>query len=100
MRNNEPSGVNFVSLLLLIAVIGAGYWGWKFFPHYWNGWQVDHVLQDGAMKTYKIQRLAEPFRSQARQALVDEMRNRIVVVCCKPVGHIHAQYRCLMSTGP
>ena len=36
------------------------------------------MLHDGAMRTYKIQRLDEPMRSQERQKLVETMREKVV----------------------
>ena len=73
-----PRSFNIVTLLLLVCIGAAGYWVWKFFPVYFVGWQVDHVLADGASRSYKINRLNEPGRSQARHELVEDLRRKVV----------------------
>lgn len=73
-----PRSFNIVTLMLLLCIAGAGYWIWKFFPVYFTGWQVDHVLADGASRTYKVSRLNEPGRSQALHDLEDDLRKKVV----------------------
>ena len=73
-----PGKFNFVTLVILVALAGAGYWTWKYFPVYFTAWQVDNVLGDGANRSYKIVRMQEPIKSQTKKDLVDEMRKKIV----------------------
>lgn len=72
-----PSRFNSVTLLLILVFAAGGYWVWKFFPHYFRAWQVDHILADGASQSYKISRMTEPLQSRSRTELVETMRTKI-----------------------
>src|SRR4051812_20824986 len=73
-----PKSFNIVSLLLLLGVAGAGYWVWKYFPRYFEAFQVDHIIADGASRSYKIRQMREPMQTRHKEALIEEMRKKIV----------------------
>jgi hypothetical protein len=75
-----PSSFNLVSLLMLLAFAGGGYWVWKFFPAYFAAWQVDHALNDAAARSYKISRMKEPYQTQEKSKLVSGLREKIVAL--------------------
>ena len=78
MGNTGPSRINFVSFLVLLAVLAAGYWCWKFMPHYYTAWQVDHVLAEAGNRSYKFVRLGDPARGQGLQEIEDSSRKSII----------------------
>ena len=47
---------------------------WRFFPAYFDGWSVDHLLKEAASKTYKLNQLNEPERTKELTQLVDKTR--------------------------
>lgn len=73
-----PSRLNAGMLLVVLVLGGAGYWVWKFFPHYFTAYQVDHVLAEGAAKSYRISLMRGLDLSRAKQALMDDMRKQVV----------------------
>lgn len=77
-RYGQPRRLNVVTASMLLAALGAGYWMWRFFPAYWDGWTVDHLLREAASSTYKLVRLREPLRSKELKALVDKTRADII----------------------
>jgi hypothetical protein len=76
--SSGPRSFNLFSLFLLLCFAAGGYWTWKFFPHYFRAFQVDHILSEGANRSYKISRMREPLQSQSKQSLIEEMRKRVV----------------------
>ena len=56
----------------------SGYWLWRFFPVYFDGWSVDHVLKEAASKTYRMNQLKEPERTKALTDLVDKTRADVI----------------------
>jgi hypothetical protein len=62
--------------MILLAAVG-GYWLWRFFPAYFDGWTVDHILAEAASQTYRLNRMQEPERTKELTALVDKTRERI-----------------------
>jgi hypothetical protein len=73
-----PRRVNALTVFLLLLAMGAGYWVWRFFPAYFDGWTVDHALHEAASSSYKVARLPEPTRSQQLKLIVDLARENIV----------------------
>jgi len=73
-----PSSFNLFSLLLLAVVGGSIYSTWKVFPVYWQAWEVDRVLADGASRAYPVSRLRElgP-RADATRQLVAALRREV-----------------------
>jgi hypothetical protein len=76
-----PSSLNVVSLLLLLVLGGAGYGAWKFFPVYWQAWQVDKVLADGTTRAYYVAKIANGFeQAQAKERLIRDLRAEVVAL--------------------
>ena len=73
-----PSSFNFFTLVFLAVVGGSIYATWKVFPVYWQAWEVDRVLADGANRAYPVSRLKElgP-RADATRQLVANLRREI-----------------------
>jgi hypothetical protein len=78
-----PRRLNAVSLFLVLIALAAGYWLWRFFPVYFDGWTVEHTLKDAASQTYRVARIAEPTRTQQLKAIVDKAREDII-----KLGHV------------
>ena len=57
-----PKRLNAVTVGLLLFALAAGYWFWRFFPAYFDGWTVDHILKETAAAVYRANRLREPER--------------------------------------
>ena len=69
-----PRRFNTVTLIMLLCALAAGYWVWRFFPAYFDGWSVDHLLKEAASKTYKLNQRTEPERTKLLTELVDKTR--------------------------
>lgn len=74
MSNYGPRRFNSVTMLLLLLGLAAGYWVWRFFPAYFDGWSVDHLLKEAASKVYKLNQRQEPERTKLLTELVDKTR--------------------------
>lgn len=74
----QPRRLNSVTLVMLLCGLAAGYWLWRFFPAYFDGWTVDHLLKEAASKTYRLNRLNEPERTKQLKELVDQTRASII----------------------
>jgi hypothetical protein len=72
-----PDGFNLGTLVMLLGMGAAGYWTWKFFPHYFTAWQVDHALSNAASRSYKISQMREPFQTIERRKLIDDLTKKI-----------------------
>jgi hypothetical protein len=79
----QPRPLNVVTVFLILIGLGAGYWMWRFFPAYFDGWTVDHILRETGSQTYKLARIAEPGRSKQLKLVVDKAREDIV-----RLGHV------------
>ncbi len=77
MAYAQPRRLNAVSIALLLMMAAAAYWFWRFFPAYFDGWSVDHILRESAAATYKVVRLNEPARTKTLKAIVDKAREDI-----------------------
>jgi hypothetical protein len=74
----QPRRLNTVTVVMILMGLAAGYWVWRFFPFYFDGWSVDHLLKEAASKTYRINMIPEPGRSTQLKALVDKVREDII----------------------
>lgn len=74
MSNYGPRRFNTVTMMMLLLALAAGYWVWRFFPAYFDGWSVDHLLKEAASKTYKLNQRQEPDRTKLLTELVDKTR--------------------------
>ncbi len=70
----QPRRLNSVTIVLLMGVLAAGYWFWRFFPAYFDAWTVDHILKEAASKVYRANLLREPERTQELQKILDKVR--------------------------
>jgi hypothetical protein len=68
----QPRRLNAVTFVMILMGLAAGYWVWRFFPVYFDGWNVDHLLKEAASKTYRLNRMQEPERSKELKTLVDK----------------------------
>ena len=74
----QPRRLNTVTFIMLLMGLAAGYWIWRFFPAYFDGWSVDHLLKEAASKTYRLNRLHEPERSKELKVMLDKTREEIM----------------------
>jgi hypothetical protein len=73
-----PRRLNAVTVTLLLIATVVGYWFWRFFPHYFDAWTVDHALREAANAIYKASRLRDPDRSRELKDIVTRTRKGIV----------------------
>ena len=78
MDYKTPRRLNSFNVTLIVLALVAGYWFWRFFPAYFDGWTVDHVLKEAASAVYRINRMTEPDRTKELKALLDKTRLDIV----------------------
>ncbi|MGZ3405100.1 MAG: hypothetical protein ACXVAN_01565 [Polyangia bacterium] len=74
----QPRRLNTVTFVMILMGLAAGYWVWRFFPAYFDGWNVDHLLKEAASKTYRLNRMQEPERTKELTKLVDKTRADII----------------------
>jgi len=70
----QPRRLNIVTIAMFLALAGAGYWMWVFFPVYWDAWTVDHQLREAAALCYRINLQSEPGRSTELQKLLKKVQ--------------------------
>ncbi|MCA9670229.1 MAG: hypothetical protein KC503_31760 [Myxococcales bacterium] len=75
-KYKKPRRINAVSFLLILALIGCGYAGWKFGPPYWRKWGVKRVLSEAANSAFRL-RGALANDSQRLDALRDRTRQKV-----------------------
>lgn len=73
----QPRRINTVTISMLLMGLVAGYCVWRFFPAYFDGWSVDHILKEAASKTYRLNRLQEPGRTAQLTDLVEKTKAEI-----------------------
>ena len=73
----QPRRLNTVTMFMILLGLAAAYWVWRFFPAYFDGWSVDHVLKEAASKCYRLNRLGEPGRTTQLTALVESTKSEI-----------------------
>jgi hypothetical protein len=73
----QPRRLNTVTMFMILLGLAAAYWVWRFFPAYFDGWSVDHVLKEAASKTYRINRIPEPARTKQLTDLVEATKSEI-----------------------
>jgi hypothetical protein len=80
MQYAQPRLLNSVSITMLIIALCGGYWGWRFFPSYWDSWTVDHHLQEGAASVYGLIGAQAPNENNesSLKDLVDTTRKKIL----------------------
>lgn len=76
----EPRRLNVVTVVLLLGLAAGGYWFWKFFPVYYTGWQVDHLLAEAGAESYQVAQYPAGPREQKRAELERRTRDRIVAL--------------------
>jgi hypothetical protein len=79
----QPRRLNVLTGTLLLMALAVGYWFWRFFPAYFDGWNVDHVLREAATSIYRVVRVREPERSKRLKEIVDKAREDVV-----KLGHV------------
>lgn len=81
-KYKKPRRINWVSILVIAALLGAGYSGWKFVPVYWKRGQVDGVLQDAKLRASDLHLMnSDPGKQYAEaNKILNETVNRIVAL--------------------
>jgi hypothetical protein len=70
----QPRRLNAVTVVLILIAMAIAYWFWRFFPAYFDAWNVDHILREGVTSTYQVMRIREPERSKRLKEIVDKTR--------------------------
>jgi hypothetical protein len=70
----QPRRFNLLTGAMLLVVLAGAYWFWRFFPAYFDGWNVDHVLREAVTSTYRVVRIREPERGKRLKEIVDKAR--------------------------
>lgn len=73
----QPRRLNAVSLTMLLMFAAFAYAVWRFFPHWFDAWTVDHTLKVKASEVYNVNRLGEPDRTNALIAIVEKAKAEI-----------------------
>jgi hypothetical protein len=71
---SAPKRFNAVTITMLLILAGVGYWIWRFFPFYFDGFTVDHILKETASAVYKANRQSEPGRTETLKELVEKAK--------------------------
>lgn len=74
----QPRRFNILTATMLLVVLAVGYWFWRFFPAYFDGWNVDHVLREAVSSTYRVMRIREPERTKRLKEIVDKARADVI----------------------
>jgi len=72
-----PSRLNWFTVLLALLLAAGAYGVWKFLPHYYSAWMVDHALADAAAQCYKIANYGAGQESKLR-TLEAETKTKLV----------------------
>jgi hypothetical protein len=78
MAYAQPRRLNAVTVVMLLMVAAAAYWFWRFFPAYFDAWNVDHVLREAVTSTYRVIRVREPERTKRLKEIVDKARADVI----------------------
>ena len=73
-----PRRLNALTIFMLLGVIVAGYWFWRFFPSHFDAWTIDHILKEGATEVYHANRLNEPARTLTLREIVEKAKLKII----------------------
>jgi hypothetical protein len=73
----KPRRLNSVSVTMILIALAGGYWMWRFFPAYFDGWTVDHILKESASEVYRANRLNEPERTTELTSIVNKAKQHI-----------------------
>ncbi len=73
-RRRERGGVSWVTLLLVVGVAAGGYWGWVWFPIYFDHYTVKQVVND-----YMNQAVKNPDDATLRQNMVKKIASLVQV---------------------
>ncbi len=73
----KPRTINWVSVLLVTALLAAGYCGWKFVPPYWKGIKVDSILSDVKNEASDLPLLSTEQRWSYEQKIKQRVYNEI-----------------------
>lgn len=73
----KPRRLNAVSFFFILLIAAGAYWMWRFFPSYFNAWTVDHILSEAASQVYRVNRYAEPGRTNGLHDIIDKAKAEI-----------------------
>ncbi|MSP63910.1 MAG: hypothetical protein EXR72_26910 [Myxococcales bacterium] len=85
-----PRRLNWVTFVMLLGCAAGGYWCWKFLPHHYNAWQVDHVLQEAVARCYGVVHRHLP-AGGVREVEQDARRNIVAIGIDDPNVVLHVQ---------
>ena|SRR5215467_10416430 len=66
----KPRRLNFVSFLMLVALVVGAYLGWKFIPVWWQSRQVDEELDTFAVQAVQFPRYTDEVRQRDGEKIV------------------------------
>jgi hypothetical protein len=107
-RYKKPRRLNPISFVLILALLGCGYAGWKFGPPYWRKWRVKRLIDEAANWGYKrrgalgsepsmMDTLRERTRRQIRSAGVVDPSLRIHIKVDRQRIWVSAEYNELIQ---
>lgn len=73
----SPRRVNWVTILVLLILLGGGYAGWKFGPPYWQGYEVDEILSEYKNVAADLVDLNPTYRPDREQKIVADVYTRV-----------------------
>jgi hypothetical protein len=76
-RYRKPRKLNWVTILVLIVLVGGGYFAVKYVPVYWQRHKVEEILVDVGMQSADLPDLNDKDLAAEEERLLEEARTRI-----------------------
>ena len=73
----SPRRVNWVSILVILVLLGGAYAGWKFAPQYWQSYKVDEILSEYKNVAAELSDLNPAYRPEREQKIVNDLYLRV-----------------------